>query len=915
MRRFLYLIIFIGCVTTAHAQFQFQKVSLSDALIQLDESSKRYDISFVYDELEDFTVTKTIKKGCPLPDAVREVCGFYPVRVTTKGRDILVECIKKDRTKLIGRLVDTDRQPIAYANIVLYDASDTVVIGGGVSNEAGDFVIPCSMSHAKVRISCVGFKTIERQMPVTDVGTIRMQMDNKLLNSVTVNGQMPIIRNEGNRLQYIVNNDEYAKGFTALELLNRVPMVSMMNGRATILGKGVAHYMMNGRVMEMDDDVIHQRLWSMRAEDIERIEVIAMPTGKYLTDLGGGYINIVMNRDQNLGWRSDMSVQAGTSDKWNGRADASVNYASKKFDAALDVNGNWLTKTEDKEMRHSFAHLDRIIESHKESKDKDLGAHLMLRYLPTKKLELGAYASYQYFWPKSDNVSNGHRYYYSDYEKKDNIFFSESRMKYAGNHVLNLSAYLDWTLGKPDSKLSLSYNFYKKQDDHESNVYGEDKNDTVVVYQQIHFANESSYRIHSARLDLSKPLSTATLLNAGISYTIIKTKVYTNEVNANIPTFMTTSKQSENFRYINCLNDVPSVMVSGIQSDHKENILSGHLSVQHHFSKRLKAIAALRYEHTKSKILEQDNIRNDNFYPTLLLNYQSDHIGQIGVAWAMSVTRPNFYDLNPLMIFDSYYDWSQGSPYLTPSYENHVEMNYSHKGLYANIYYTHGKDQIDWITVLSLQTNSETLISLTTPSNNYKSDKTGIYVNYHHSLSQKVNAVAEGELFYYDAKIYPEIYRNSILFLQWWPDGRPENVTMPASGTPTNVNGWGKRISISSDFFLNRQHSLLLNARYDQWLDDYVGLSKIDAYGYFTFALRYSLLDDRLKLLLTAVDPFHQHIVEKTSYYHYDQFQKDRTNLHSHYIGLTATYSLGGKKVRQIHHDFSDTEQERAEKK
>ena len=196
---------------------------------------------------------------------------------------------------------------------------------------------------------------------------------------------------------------------------------------------------------------------------------------------------------------------------------------------------------------------------------------------------------------------------------------------------------------------------------------------------------------------------------------------------------------------------------------------------------------------------------------------------------------------------------------------------------------------------------------------NYTLVSDRVYVNYHHSLLQKVNAIIEGELFYYDAKIYPEIYKNSILFLYGWPENLPE--ILPVSGTPTNVYGWGKRFSISCDFFLNRQRSLLLNVCYNQWLDDYVGLSKIDAYGYFTFALRYALLNDRLKLSLTAIDPFHQHIVEKTSYYHEDQFQKNRTNLHSHYIGLTATYSLGGKKVRQIHHDFNDTEQKRAEKK
>ena len=134
-------------------------------------------------------------------------------------------------------------------------------------------------------------------------------------------------------------------------------------------------------------------------------------------------------------------------------------------------------------------------------------------------------------------------------------------------------------------------------------------------------------------------------------------------------------------------------------------------------------------------------------------------------------------------------------------------------------------------------------------------------------------------------------------------------------GVPKDLEGYGKRFSVSGDIFLNRQHSLMLNARYDQWLDDYVGLSKIDAYGYFTFALRYALLNDRLKLSLTAVDPFHQHIMDKTSdYTNSDHFLKVHTNLHSHYIGLTATYSLGGKKVRVIDHDFTDSEQQRAEK-
>jgi hypothetical protein len=38
------------------------------------------------------------------------------------------------------------------------------------------------------------------------------------------------------------------------------------------------------------------------------------------------------------------------------------------------------------------------------------------------------------------------------------------------------------------------------------------------------------------------------------------------------------------------------------------------------------------------------------------------------------------------------------------------------------------------------------------------------------------------------------------------------------------------------------------------------------------------------------------------------------TNHHVHYIGLTATYSFGGKKLHQVHRDLNNSESKRAEK-
>ena len=464
MKRILHLIIIYALCATAHAQHVFQGTSLSKALIELDQSTKHYDISFVYDELEDFTVTKTIKRGASLPDAVREVCGFYPVTVSVKGHDILVECIQKDRTKLMGRLVGPDRQPVPYANITLFTPSDTTYIGGGVSNEAGDFVIPCGAERAKVRISCVGFKTIERVMTIGNVGTIRMQMENYSLGSVSVNGRMPVIRNEADRLQYIVSNDEFACGLSAQELLSRVPMVTMTGGQAMILGKGPAHFMLNGRITEMDDETIRQKLWTMRSEDIDRIEVLSIPSGRDAMEMGGGYINIVLRRDQALGWRGDVSTEVGISDDWSGRASGSVSYASEKFDMTIDAHGGRTTQTTDNLTTYTYGGGAMLIsDTRAKEKDKELAANLTLRYLPTENLELGSMLSWKTQWP--ENVISGEVNLIGERTP------SEAHQDPNDNTtVKSLTAYCDWHLDTKGKLLSLTYQNYKKDDDSKTSV-------------------------------------------------------------------------------------------------------------------------------------------------------------------------------------------------------------------------------------------------------------------------------------------------------------------------------------------------------------------------------------------------------------------------------------------------------------
>lgn len=878
MKRTLYLII-IFCVfsTLALAQHTFQGISLSEALMELDQSSKHYNISFVYDELEDFTVTKSIKRGCAVPDAVREVCGFYPVRVSVKGHDINVECIQKDRTKLTGRLIGPDRQPVVYANITLFSLNDSVYIGGGVSNEAGDFVIPCSMPQAEVRISCVGFKTIEREMPVGNVGTIRMQIENNYLGNVNVSGRMPVIRSEADRLQYIVSNDEFARGLNAQELLSRVPMVNMAGGRAMILGKGTARFMLNGRITDMGNEAIQQKLWTMRSEDIERIEVISNPSGREMMEMGGSYINIVMRRDQTLGWRGDVSTEVGVSDDWSGRGSGSASYASEKFDMTIDLHGGRTTQTTDEMIAYCIANQTKSIsDTRTKQTDKELAANMTFRYMPVKQLELGGMLSWQTLWP--EKVTRGTLYY------SGQSFCSEAVFQPNDNTTnKSLTAYCDWRLDSKGKSFSITYNNFRKKEDVLTGTF---YNSLPEVSQRYWRYNYVDYHIQSGRLDLSLPFSFATI-EAGASYTSIKNQGSIN----------------------NLSNQDMNLSISTNPYGHQEETKAAYVSLYHEW-KKLSFKMGLRYEHFgldyKGYYKTTEFPRNDYWLPSFSFSLKPKEGHRISLSWVASTQRPNFYDLYPLRVYKTIFEFSEGNPLLQLSQISLLELNYhNHQGLYASAYYHHAQNVVDWGKFVSWKGEVRSY-----PEDNGLLNKTGIYLRYQHQLTSSLLATGESEIYYSD---YDTRTKDVI-----WYDEAPK--------MEESLWGCGLRMAFSADWYLNRQHTLLLNARYQHWFSEYRGATKTKGYGYFYFALRYSMPNDRLRLSLVANDPFHQFVTDETlfnvwtgaeSYYvgNPRTVLFSHTNHHAHYIGLTATYAFGGKKVRRIQHDIKDTERQRAEKK
>ena len=294
------LIILIACLlsTTGMAQRitrTYNNTPLSDALRELSQQPSGYTLYFLYDELEDFRITATIKNK-KLPDAIQQMIGFYPVRMTVdtsspKGKKIFVECTHKTDRQLTGTVVDEQGQPIAYANVAILNPADSTLLSGGVSNESGYFAVPYEQHTILARISYVGYKTVYKQCTTENIGTIRLQPEVYTLNGVQVKGERLIVKAENGHLTYNMPQLlEIMPADNAYDALTSIPGISEMNGSIMFSGQPVT-LIINGKPTTLSAEQVVERLRQMPAAMLAKAEVIPSAPAKY--HVRGMAINIV----------------------------------------------------------------------------------------------------------------------------------------------------------------------------------------------------------------------------------------------------------------------------------------------------------------------------------------------------------------------------------------------------------------------------------------------------------------------------------------------------------------------------------------------------------------------------------------------------------------------------------------------
>ena len=293
MKRMIFII--ACCLVFAGVQAQkitreYNDVSLSEALRQLNEQSEDYTISFLYNELEDFRITTSVRRKT-IPDAIHQMIGFYPIRMTVEEKEIAVECPQKTTSRYKGAIIDEQGLPIAYANIALLSPQDSTLLAGGVSNESGLFVIPCEQMPVLARISFVGYKTGFAVLDRRNAGPITLKQETIRLNGVQVTGERIVSGTANGHLVYNMPMLlQLYPADNAYDALVSIPGVSEMGGTVMFSGQAVT-LIINGKPTTLSADKMVERLKQMPAAILAKAEVMPSAPAKY--HVRGMAINIV----------------------------------------------------------------------------------------------------------------------------------------------------------------------------------------------------------------------------------------------------------------------------------------------------------------------------------------------------------------------------------------------------------------------------------------------------------------------------------------------------------------------------------------------------------------------------------------------------------------------------------------------
>jgi len=221
-----------------------------------------------------------------------------------------------------GKVLDSvTKLPVDYATVSVCKSGEASTSNGGSTDEKGVFVINgLQNGEYKIKVELLGYRpiVIERVIvtgnPAGNVlGDILLSPVQHQLADITITAKAPIVENKTDKVVYNAANDLTSQGGVAIDVLRKVPMVSVdVDGNVELQGNSNIRFLINGKPSTIFGANLTEALQTIPASQIQSIEVITSPGAKYDMEGTAGIINIILKKSEKNGLNGSVNLSAGT---------------------------------------------------------------------------------------------------------------------------------------------------------------------------------------------------------------------------------------------------------------------------------------------------------------------------------------------------------------------------------------------------------------------------------------------------------------------------------------------------------------------------------------------------------------------------------------------------------------------------
>jgi iron complex outermembrane receptor protein len=568
---------------------------------------------------------------------------------------------------LTGTVVDASlNQPLPYVTILVLDDQGKTLLGG-ITDGDGNFKLDkVPVGTHKLSVQYIGYQSIERSVTIgtssykINLGKLSLQESNTELDEVEVIAEVSTIEQKVDRKVITIGKDLAAVG-TASELLVGIPSINVdpQSGAISLRGNENVPVMVDGKLSNIP---AAQLLKQIPSSAIKAVELITNPSAKYNPDGMTGIINIVLHKNQLVGFNGSLNTNWSKEINSKFNSGLNLNYRTGKF----NIYGNYSNNISE---NANHGHIERAqnlseqfftFDDKRESHIIKVGLDVYLN----DKNTLSMFSSQNP--AEGSTLGSTKTFFEKDPELNDYQIFDANGKNHSAQYNLNYKH--DFNKEGSNIEFEIDHNIL----DDETPVWFKFPEEPSKDYED---KNDTGRERTTINLDYVNPLTENSKLELGAEARLFNT-------------FILFSSTGESIDSEGNFGPAPDT-----EFDYSRDIYSLYATYGKNFEKwtyqlgvRAETVDVSAIANETLVLGDVKNITETTFtnsytqlYPSMYVTYSPSEKNSYQLSYSRRIDRPGIGQVNPIKEWSTPLVSSYGNQRLLPQFTNSIEINHTRK--------------------------------------------------------------------------------------------------------------------------------------------------------------------------------------------------------------------------------------------